>query len=144
MSRGNGRLRRARSSSVGSRSYTTVDNLSSAIVRELETYSEDVTESVKVVADDVMKDLVNNTKRDAPIGARRGKYKKAISSKVSTNTKYKKILVWHVKAPHYRLAHLLNNGHVKRGGGRIAGDNHITKNERIAVEDFERKIEEIF
>ena len=30
------------------------------------------------------------------------------------------------------LAHLLNNGHVLRGGGRVSGDNHITDTETYA------------
>ncbi|MBO3443411.1 hypothetical protein [Clostridium sp. CCUG 7971] len=122
---------------------TNLNNLAEAISKELKSYSKEVTLGVKKVTDEVTSNLVKNTKRDAKVGRRKGKYKKSISSKVLYENEHKKIKVWYVRSPEYRLAHLLNNGHAKKGGGFIEGDNHITNNEEIAIKELERGIEEV-
>lgn len=120
-----------------------LNNLADTLYKELKNYSEDVTESVKKITEEVAVDLVKRTKEDAKIGRRRGKYKKAIASKTKYENKHKKIKVWYVKQPEHRLAHLLNNGHKSKDGGFVKGDNHITKNEKIAIKELETKIERV-
>lgn len=127
---------------MAKRGYTTIDSLSKAIEKELKYYREGLHGEVVKATDEVMLDLVKNTKTDAKVGRRKGKYKKSISSKVEKHNKYTYIKVWYVKKPECRLAHLLNNGHLSRKGKFIKGDNHISKNEKIAKENFERKIED--
>ncbi|MBC5996375.1 hypothetical protein EAI30_10205 [Romboutsia ilealis] len=120
-----------------------LNSLADTLYKELKSYSEDVTESVKKITEEVAVDLVKRTKADAKIGRRRGKYKKAIASKTKYENKYKKIKVWYVKQPEHRLAHLLNHGHKSKDGGFVKGDNHITKNEKIAIKELETKIERV-
>lgn len=117
-----------------------IDELSTAISSGLKNWSKDVEIKVKKAVDDTMKTLVDNTKRDAPVDT--GDYKKAIASKVtmSKGGEYQK--TWYVKPPHYRLTHLLEHGHAKRGGGWVESRAHIGKNAEIARRDFEQKVKE--
>lgn len=127
-----------------SRRLTSIEQISHAIATELKKYNEEITKSTKKAVTDVTKEFVKRTKNDARVGRRKGKYKKAISSKTLYENKDKLVKVWYVKGQEYRLAHLLNNGHVKRNGqGFVAGDNHITRNEEIARKELERCIEEV-
>ncbi len=47
------------------------------------------------------------------------------------------------KRPEYRLTHLLEDGHAKRDGGRTKAMPHIQKHEQDAVQEFERRVEEV-
>lgn len=122
-----------------------IGDLEKVIEEELTMYCDDITEKIKKLSDDVMKDLVKNTKKDAPVRKIKngGKYKRAISSKTTYESKRAKVNTWYVKDPQYRLSHLLEKGHATRNGGRTRAFNHIGKNEQKAVKDYEKKVEEV-
>lgn len=117
-----------------------IGDLEKVIDKELTIYCDEVTEKVKKISDDVMKDLVKNTKKDA--NKRTGTYAKAITSKRTKETKRSRENTWYVKDPEYRKSHLLEKGHATRNGGRTRAFPFISKNEQIAVKDYENKVEE--
>lgn len=117
-----------------------VEQLASAIEKELTMYSEAVTEEVKKAVDDVAKEAVAELKQGSP--RRTGKYaadwtKKNMyeSTRTKRNTVYNK--------GHYQLSHLLENGHAKRGGGRVGARVHIEPIEEKAIETLEQRIREV-
>lgn len=135
---------RRRKINNSARKRFTANELSNIIADELESYSEEITIATKEVIWDVADRFVGRTRRDAPTGRRKGRYKKAIASKTAFESKYKLVEVWYVRGDEYRLAHLLNNGHAKRNGkGFVKGDNHISKNEEIARKELEQGIEAV-
>ena len=117
-----------------------IGDLEKAINEELTIYCDDVTEKVKKISDNVMKTLVKNTKKDA--NKRTGTYAKAITSKRTLETKRCRVNTWYVNDPEYRKSHLLEKGHATRNGGRTRAFPFISKNEQIAVKDYENQVEE--
>lgn len=120
-----------------------IDNLNDAINEELELYSQDVTDAIKNEAQKSVKDLVTITKQTAPTGKRKRHYKNQITSTKVNEDARSATYAWYVKAPDYRLTHLLNNGHQLKNGGRYAGTQFLTKAVNKVVPEFEKRVEEV-
>lgn len=118
-----------------------IGDLADEIANTLSGYTENVAEGVKVAVDETMKELVADTKKDAP--ERSGRYKKAIASKVRFEDNYEKRVTWYVKKPFYALSHLLEKGHAKRGGGRVKAYPHIENNREKAEARFTERVKEV-
>ena len=118
-----------------------IGDLANEIANTLSGYTVNVAEGVKVAVDETMKELVADTKKDAP--ERSGRYKKAIASKVRFEDNYEKRVTWYVKKPFYALSHLLEKGHAKRGGGRVKAYPHIEKNREKAEAAFTERTKEV-
>ena len=110
---------------------STIDSLADDIMAGLQEYAE--------LADDAMKTAVKKTatsvKKEISANApkKSGDYAKSWkATKVVENSHTLKMTV-HSK-DHYRLAHLLEKGHAKRGGGRVAGQPHIAPAEENGAE----------
>jgi len=122
-----------------------IDQLAAEIAKGLADYSQDVVEKVNVSSEKVGKAAVKQLKktsprRPPPVG---GKYAKswAMKTEPEVGQPHKRII--HVKAPHYRLAHLLEYGHAKVGGGRVEGRPHIRPAEEEVIREFTREVEEV-
>lgn len=116
------------------------DGLSKAIKNELTIYHEDVVEKLNEAGNEVTKELVKRTKATAP--KQTGDFKKNITSSSQSVGNGLKRYVWHVKAPDFRLTHLLVHGHAKAGGGRVEGNPFLQNALDQVLPEYERKVEE--
>lgn len=116
-----------------------IDEMDSAIMEELEKYadlaSDDLKAAVKETAASVRKDI----QAGAPVDT--GKYKKSWSVKNVHEDSESIDLVVHSRN-RYQIAHLLEHGHAKRGGGRVAAKPHIASAEQRGNEKLVQTIEQ--
>ena len=106
------------------------NDLADLIAKELAAYSDEVTEEVDKIAEQVADETVDELKETSP--KRYGKYRRS--------WKKKKFVVFNAVAS---LTHILENGHLSRNGGRVAGIVHIKPAEEKAIQNFEKRIKEI-
>lgn len=97
-----------------------IDQLGTAISALLDGYSAEVKERADEAGEKAVKKLVKLTKASAPVDS--GAFKRSITWSAKPNALGTKEYYWHVKAPHYRLTHLLVHGHVLVNGDRTDGD----------------------
>lgn len=114
-----------------------IDQLANAIARELENYSREVEEKINDATDKISKEAVDELKSTSP--KRYGDYGKSWTRKKTANG-------WVVHNKRYRLTHLLEKGHAKRGGGRVGSQIHIAPVESDSitklVSEIERAVQE--
>lgn len=117
---------------------TKIDNLANEIMEGLKEYadlaSDDVKKAVRKAGNTVRKEISENAPTDT------GAYAKSWSVKKTKETSNSLELTVHSKN-RYQLAHLLEHGHAKRGGGRVAARPHIAQAEENAIETLETEIE---
>lgn len=116
------------------------EDLGAAIAQELTTYHSDVIKRVNQCSADAVKALVKKTKATAP--KKSGEFRRSIASKVLTKGIRGDKYVWYVKAPHYRLTHLLVHGHAKAGGGRVKGDPFLKNALDEVLPEYENAVTE--
>ena len=115
----------------------TVDQLASAVMRELDDYADTTTEGVK----SAVKKAANTVKKEisATAPVRSGKYAKSWRTK-TTKESSSSMEVTVYSPTRYMLAHLLEHGHAKRGGGRVAARPHIAAAEQDGIDELEEEI----
>lgn len=116
-----------------------IDDLEREIIKGLEEYRDLTIDALKEVSKSVAKDVKYEIQKNAPEGNTKT-YKKSWVIKTEENSHSVKITV-HSKN-RYQLAHLLEKGHAKRGGGRTKAIPHIRPSEEKGVNEFERKLKE--
>ena len=118
---------------------TSIDNMAAEIMKGLTEYADLANESmkkaVKKTATEVKKEISANAPKDT------GAYAKSWAVKKTKENSHSLEMTVHSKN-RYQLAHLLEKGHAKRGGGRVAGKAHISPGEENGVQLFEKLIEE--
>ena len=116
-----------------------MEDLQDFISRSLAEYAEDVKQIVNEAAKNVGEETVKELKKTSP--KLTGNYKKGWTKKVqSKGLGIKKVIVYNKNEPH--LTHLLERGHAKRNGGRVAAKVHIEPAEIKAADNFEQTVRE--
>ena len=115
-------------------------DLGGAIGRVLETYGEDVLDRVNQLSESAVKELVKKTKSTAPVLS--GDFKKSIASTRLTHGSRGDTYVWYVKAPHYRITHLIVHGHALKNGGRAKGNAFLQNALDTVLPKYEAAVEE--
>ena len=95
--------------------------------------------SVEVSNQEVTKEATKKLRQTSP--KRKGRYAKGWTGKVEKTTTTVDATIYG-KTGTYQLAHLLENGHAKRGGGRVNGNTHIKPVEEWAISEVEKRIRE--
>ena len=102
---------------------TKIDNLANEIMEGLKEYadlaSDDVKKAVRKAGNTVRKEISENAPKDT------GAYAKSWSVKKTKETSNSLEVTVYSKN-RYQLAHLLEHGHAKRGGGRVAARPHLS------------------
>lgn len=115
-----------------------VDEMAEAIMEGLLEYAELATDEMKKC----VKKAGNTVKKEIEGSAPKltGKYKKSWRVKTFKESSSELLVVVH-SPTRYMLTHLLEKGHAKRGGGRVAAISHIALAEESGIRELKEGIE---
>jgi len=115
-----------------------IDQLADAVMSNLAKYSDlaadEMKQAVKRAGTTVRKEIQANAPKNT------GAYAKSWTVKNVRESSNALEIVVHSKN-RYQLAHLLEFGHAKRGGGRVPGRAHIAPAEEKGIQQLEEDIE---
>lgn len=114
-----------------------VDALSRAIALELEHYRQDVADGMKSSVRQVAAECRDEIRQNSPV--RTGKYRRGWQAHTDFESA-EDIRITVRNRTSYQLTHLLENGHAKRGGGRVAARPHIRPAEQNAEKKLLQKV----
>ena len=115
-----------------------IDQLAEAVNEQLQEYNKLSTEVVKTAVTKVGNAVKNDIGANAP--RKSGRYAKSWRTKKTKETSTE-LQVTVYSPTRYMLAHLLEHGHAKRGGGRVRAIPHIAPAEEAAEEALRKDIE---
>lgn len=115
-----------------------IEQMADAIEEELLKYNNLAADEVKKAVKKAGKTTKDDINGSAPV--RTGKYAKSWRSKVTAEDSQSISVTVH-SPTRYMLAHLLEHGHAKRGGGRVRAIPHIAPAEEHATTELVRDIE---
>ena len=116
-----------------------IGHLADAVMDGLREYADLATDSMKAAVTKTGKTVRKEIMAGAPTNT--GAYAKSWRTKKTRESSH--VLEVTVYSPkRYMLAHLVEKGHAKRGGGRVAGKPHIAPAEQHGIDQLTREIEE--
>lgn len=121
-------------------------NFADLIRSELTRYGTRVQEEVFEVVPEVAKEAAKKLKKESPrsTGGHGGTYAKGWKAKAEQGRLSVGAVVYGDKPSTYAVAHLLEKGHAKRGGGRTSALVHIKPVEEWAInEAYERIVQRL-
>lgn len=122
---------------MSSRSVS-IENMADAIMEELTSYADLAADDMKTAVKKAGKKAQEEIKASAP--RKTGAYAKSWAVK-TTSESSSALEVTVYSKNRYQIAHLLEHGHAKRGGGRVAARPHVAAAEEAAIEQLEQDIE---
>lgn len=115
-------------------------DLERAVRDILQDYSVEVSKAAAEAVTEVSKEATKKLRQTSP--KRKGRYAKGWTGKVEKTATTVDATVYG-KTGTYQLAHLLEHGHARRGGGRkVDGIEHIKPVEDWAISEVEKRIRE--
>ena len=115
-----------------------IDAMADAIMEGLLEYADMATDEMKTAVKKAGRTVRKEIQAGAPVKS--GAYQKSWAVKTMKESSNALEVVVHSKN-RYQLAHLLEKGHAKRGGGRVGGKAHNAPAEQSGIEQLERDIE---
>jgi hypothetical protein len=115
------------------------DELAVELSQAVKDYTEDVSKAVDKKVSSTATKVKREIKQDSP--RKSGEYAEGWSRKTSRKNGLIGITIYNKDKP--QLTHLLENGHAKVGGGRVAGIPHIRPAYDKFVPQMEKDIEKI-
>ncbi len=116
-----------------------LERLSEEINKALSQYSDEIADKVDKVVKVIGNELCDELKATSP--EHTGNYKDGWTITTTSRKKGNRSVIVHNKI--YRLTHLLEFGHAKQNGGRVAAKPHIADAEKKYIDIFQERIEEI-
>ena len=115
-----------------------IGHLADAVMEGLQEYADLATQDMKTAVKKAGSTVKKEIYANAP--ERTGKYAKSWRTK-TTKESANTLEVTVYSPSRYMIAHLLEHGHAKRGGGRVSARPHIAPAEEKGVEQLEKDIE---
>jgi hypothetical protein len=116
-----------------------IDQLAAEITLSIKEYTDDVSEAIEVELDKTSKDVLSDIRANSPV--RTGEYRKGWRRKKEGAGGEVRYII-HNKDRSF-LVHLLEFGHAKAGGGRVAGKPHLLPAYDKHVPGMEERIKRI-
>lgn len=118
---------------------TPVEKFQQAVAQVLSDYAQDASKTLDDLTKAIGKKGAQAVKNASAGAYGGGRYSKGWTSTIE-QTRLSTTAVIHNKTP--GLPHLLEHGHAKRNGGRVAGREHIAPVEEEIVKEFEKAVEQ--
>ncbi len=115
-----------------------VDQMADAIAQSMAEYAELSGEVMKECVIETSKAVKKDIQNHAPV--KTGRYKKSWAAQKIQENANSLTMVVHSRN-RYQIAHLLEHGHAKRGGGRVRAIPHIAPAEQRGAEALVSQIE---
>ena len=116
---------------------TSIDDMAAEIMEGLSEYAELADTAMKKAVRKTATAVKNEISEKAPVKS--GRYKRSWKAKKTRENSHTLEMTVHSK-DRYQIAHLLEHGHAKRGGGRVAAIPHIAPAEANGADMLETLI----
>ena len=116
---------------------TSIDDMAAEIMEGVSEYAELADTAMKKAVRKTATAVKNEISANAPVKS--GRYKRSWTAKKTKENSHALEMTVHSK-DRYQIAHLLEHGHAKRGGGRVAAIPHIAPAEANGADMLETLI----